>query len=244
MTWSILAHDAETGAFGLAVATCNFAVGAGVPFLRAGIGACASQSFSNRYLGPPTLEGLARGLSPERAVLSAIAGDEGAGLRQIHALDRHGASFAFTGENCVAWCGSVSAPGVSVAGNMLANGNVVAETLAAYLATSAGMPERLMTAMEAGEAAGGDRRGRQSAAMFVITTEDFPDLNIRVDDAADPLPELRRLLGLWKRDREPGLKFAPRRADPAGRIDLDVIDAGFAASGSALRVSRPRSAGG
>ena len=86
--------------------------------------------------------------------------------------------------------------------------------------------------------AGGDRRGRQSAALFVITTEDFPDLNIRVDDHTDPLVELRRLLAIWRRDREPGLAKSPRRADPAGLIDLDAIDASFIAAGSPLRVRR------
>ena len=238
MTWSILALDPATGAFGLAVSTKNFAVGAGVPFLRPGIGACATQSFSNRYLGPPALDALARGLTPQQAIASVIAGDEGRGLRQLHAIDRHGVSAAWTGENCVDFCGSVAAAGVSVAGNMLAGAAVIEDTLAAYLATDGILAERLLAAMDAGQAAGGDRRGRQSAALFVITTEDFPDINIRVDDHPDPLIELRRLLGIWRRDREPGLARAPRRADPAGQIDLDAIDAGFIAAGSPLRCRR------
>ncbi len=238
MTWSILAYDRETGAFGLAVATKNFAVGAGVPTLRSGIGAVASQSISNRYLGSPTLDALERGLSPQLAIDTVLTGDEGRSLRQLHTIDRHGHSAAWTGHNCVAWCGSASAPGVSVAGNMLANAAVVADTLSTYLATTGGLPERLMAAMDAGQAAGGDRRGRQSAAMFVITTEDFPDLNIRVDDHTDPLPELRRLLTIWRRDREPGLKNAPRKSNPAGMIDLDAIEAPWIAAGLDLRLQR------
>lgn len=238
MTWSILTHDPATGAFGLAVSTCNFAVGAGVPFLRAGIGVCASQSFSNRYLGPPTLDALARGLSPRRAIDSVIAGDEGRGLRQIHTLDRTGDSAAWTGEHCVDFCGSAAAPGVSVAGNMLAGPAVIDDTLATYINTEGRLAERMLAAMDAGQAAGGDRRGRQSAALFVITTEDYPDLNIRVDDHSDPLVELRRLLAIWQRDREPGLANAPRRANPAGQTDLDAIDAGFIAAGSPLRTRR------
>jgi len=238
MTWSILAHDPATGAFAVAVATKNFAVGAGVPFLRPGIGAVASQSISNRYLGPPTLEGLARGLSPQLAIDSALAGDVGRGLRQLHALDRHGASAAWTGENCVEWCCSASAPDVSVAGNMLANGDVVPATLAAFLAAKGPLAERMLAGMDAGQAAGGDRRGRQSAALVLITTEDFPDINIRVDDHADPLLELRRLLGIWRRDREPGLKNAPSRANPAGLIDLDAIEAPWIAAGVDLRLRR------
>ncbi len=238
MTWSILAHDPSTGAFAIAVATKNFAVGAGVPFLRAGVGAVASQSISNRYLGPPTIEGLARGLSPRLAVEGALAADEGRGLRQLHALDRHGDSFAWTGGNCVSWCGSVRAPGVSVAGNMLAGPAVVQATLDAFLAAKGALAERLLAGMDAGQAAGGDRRGRQSAALVLITTEDFPDINIRVDDHADPLPELRRMLGIWRRDREPGLANQPRKACPAGLIDLDAIEAPWIAGGSELRLTR------
>jgi uncharacterized Ntn-hydrolase superfamily protein len=95
-----------------------------------------------------------------------------------------------------------------------------------------------MQAMEAGEAAGGDRRGRQSAAMKLVTTEDFPDLDLRVDDHAQPLAELRRLLEIWQRERAPGLATAPRKADPAGFIDLDAIEAGWMARGLDLRFRR------
>jgi uncharacterized Ntn-hydrolase superfamily protein len=95
-----------------------------------------------------------------------------------------------------------------------------------------------MTAMEAGEAAGGDRRGRQSAAMVLITTEDFPDLDLRVDDSPAPLPELRRLLGVWRVERAPGLASQPSRANPSGFTDLDAIDAGWMARGIDLRLSR------
>src|SRR5438309_2680610 len=205
MTWSIVAHDPASGAFAVAVATCAFAVGATVPFVRAGVGAVATQSFSNRYLGPVVLDGMARGLSPQQAISSALAGDEGRGLRQIHAIDRHGRTAAWTGENCVMWCGSQAASGVSVAGNMLAGEAVVSDTLAAMGERDAPLPERMMQAMLAGQSAGGDRRGRQSAAMVMITTEDFPDLNVRVDDHEDPLGELERLLGTWRRDVQPNL---------------------------------------
>jgi uncharacterized Ntn-hydrolase superfamily protein len=115
----------------------------------------------------------------------------------------------------------------------------VADTLASWQAhDDLPMPERLMAAMEAGEAAGGDRRGRQSAAMVLITTEDFPDLDLRVDDSGDPLVELRRLLGIWRRERAPGLSSQPSRANPAGFIDLDAIEAGWLARGMDLRFRR------
>ena len=137
------------------------------------------------------------------------------------------------------WCGHKAGPSVSVAGNMLANEAVVGDTLATFLAQDGlKLPERLLAAMQAGQRAGGDARGQQSAAMRLFTGEDFPDLCIRTDDHPTPLDELDRLLKLWRRDREPGLASQPRRADPAGAIDLDAIDARFKAAGSPLRVGR------
>jgi uncharacterized Ntn-hydrolase superfamily protein len=135
MTWSIVAHDPATGAFAVAVATKAFAVGASCPFVRAGVGAVSTQSFTNRYLAPAILDALERGLPPAAAIESALAGDAGHGIRQVHAVDRHGRTAAWTGANCVPWCGSVTAPGVSVAGNMLAGEPTVAATLTAWQAT-------------------------------------------------------------------------------------------------------------
>ena len=142
MTWSIVTHDPVTGAFAVAVATRAFAVGASCPFVRAGVGAVSTQSMTNRYLGPAILDGLARGLDPASAIEGALAGDAGSGLRQVHAVDRHGRTAAWTGCNCVEWCGSVAGAsvaggGVSVAGNMLAGEAVVAATLAEFLSSSA-----------------------------------------------------------------------------------------------------------
>ncbi len=239
MTWSIVAHDPNTDAFAVAVTTRAFAVGAFCPFVRSGVGAVSTQSMTNRYLGPAILDGMARGLPPAAAIEGALAGDEGRGVRQVHAVDRQGRTAAWTGQNCVEWCGSVSAGGVSVAGNMLANETVVAATLAAWKAGAAlAMPDRLMAALDAGQDAGGDRRGRQSAAMVMVTTEDFPDLDLRVDDHADPLVELRRLLGLWKTEGAPRVGMTPSKANPSGFIDLDMIEAGWFARGIDLRFRR------
>lgn len=239
MTWSIVAHDPNTGAFAVAVATKAFAVGAFCPFVRAGVGAVSTQSVTNRYLGPAVLDAMARGLAPAAAIEGALAGDEGKGIRQVHAVDSHGRTAAWTGQNCVEWCGSVAAGGISVAGNMLAGEPTVAATLAAWkTGRDLMMPDRLMQAMEAGEAAGGDRRGKQSAAMVMVTTEDFPDLNLRVDDHAEPLTELRRLLGLWKTEGVARLGMAPSKANPSGLTDLDQIEAGWIARGLDLRFRR------
>lgn len=237
MTWSIVAHDPGTGAFAVAVATCNLAVGASCPFVRAGVGAVSTQSFTNRYLGPAVLDGLARGLAPAAAIQGALAGDDGAGLRQVHAVDRHGRTAAWTGRNCVEWCGSVEAPFISVAGNMLSNGAVVDATLAA-MGGRADLTTRLMDAMDSGERAAGDRRGRQSAALVLTTTEDFPDIDLRVDDHPEPLIELRRLLKLWEATARPGLPSRPRKTAPSGITDLDAIEAGWAERGMDLRLRR------
>jgi uncharacterized Ntn-hydrolase superfamily protein len=239
VTWSIVAHDPKTDGFAVAVATKAFAVGASCPFVRAGVGAVSTQSMTNRYLGPAILDGLARGLPPAAAIEGALAGDEGRGIRQVHAVDRYGRTAAWTGGNCVEWCGSVSDEGISVAGNMLAGEPTVRQTLRSW--NTSGdllMPERLMAAMEAGEAAGGDRRGKQSAAMVMVTTEDFPDLNLRVDDHAEPLTELRRLLGIWRAGRASRGGSAPSKANPSGMIDLDAIEADWIARGLDLRFRR------
>jgi uncharacterized Ntn-hydrolase superfamily protein len=239
MTWSIVAHDPNTGTFAVAVATKAFAVGASCPFVRAGVGAVSTQSMTNRYLGPAILDGIARGLPPAAAIEGALAGDEGSGLRQVHAVDRFGRTAAWTGRNCVEWCGFASAEGISVAGNMLAGEPTIQQTLHTWNnGDDLAMPERLMAAMQAGEAAGGDRRGKQSAAMIMVTTEDFPDLNLRVDDHTEPLAELRRLLDIWRVDGVVRLGSAPSKANPSGVTDLDAIEAGWIARGLDLRFRR------
>jgi len=239
MTWSIVAFDQRTGAFGAAVATRAFASGSFVPFVRAGVGAVGTQSLTNRYLAPVVLDGLARGLSPKLAIEAAVAGDEGREVRQLHAVDRHGRFAGWTGKHCVEWAGHLGEPFVSVAGNMLSNDRVAPATLGGFKSDPAApLPERMLAALEAGEAAGGDRRGRQSAAMVMVTTEDFPDLSIHVDDGPEPLPELRRLLGIWRRDRAPYLGNSPSKANPAGVHDLDAVEANWAKQGLNLRFRR------
>jgi len=126
-----------------------------------------------------------------------------------------------------------------VAGNMLAGEAVIAETLASFQAgATLKLPERLMLSMLAGQTAGGDRRGRQSAAMRLTTTEDFADLDLRVDDHPDPLAELDRLVSLWREQGEPRLAVSPSRANPAGFTDLDAIEAGWRARGLDLHLRR------
>lgn len=239
VTWSLLAHEPETGSFAVAVTTCALAVGASCPFVRTGVGAVSTQSITNRYLGPAVLDGMARGLSPAAAIEGALVGDEGRHLRQVHAIDSHGRSAAWTGNHCVEWCGSRSGTGWSVAGNMLSGEEVVADTVASFIVRQdLPLPERMLTALQAGEGAGGDKRGRQSAALKLITTEDFPDIDLRADDHAAPLDELERLLKLWRIARAPGLRLAPRRANPSGSTDLDAMEANWRKQGLDLKFRR------
>lgn len=239
MTWSIVARDPASNAFAVAVTTCAFAVGARCPFVRPGVGAVATQSMTNSYLGPVVLDGLARGLTPRAAIESALAADEGAGIRQIHAVDAKGRAAAWTGRNCVEWCGHLTGDDISVAGNMLAGAAVIGDTMQAFAQrTDLPFAERLLAGLDAGEAAGGDKRGRQSAALIITTTEDFPDVNIRVDDHPAPLTELSRLLAIWRKTSEPRRHWSPSKARPSGESNLDVIEKAWAESGVGVRFRR------
>jgi uncharacterized Ntn-hydrolase superfamily protein len=193
MTWSIIARDEETGRVGIAVATRAFAVGALVPHIRTDAGAVASQAFVNPFYGPKGLALLEAGASAEEVVARLTAEDAGRQSRQLHVMDRAAASPP-TGGACIDWCGHLLCGAFSVAGNMLAGPAVLAETARAYEAQeNAPFARRLVAAMQAGEAAGGDKRGRQSAALLVHDGEDYPLYDLRVDDHADPLAELARL---------------------------------------------------
>lgn len=230
MTWSIVARDPDTGHLGIAVASRFFSVGTLVPHIRGGLGAVATQAFVNPLNGVDGLTLLAQGLAPEEIVATLTGRDAGHRQRQFHLIDAGGRNAAYTGAACVEWAGHLVRDNVSVAGNMLAGPQVIAETLAVFEKT-AGRPlvERFLEAMQAGEAAGGDKRGRQSAAIVVYRDQDYPWLDIRADDHADPLGELQRLHDVAK---ERFLHFAetmPTRANPGGMLDRSEIDRTIAA---------------
>ena len=225
MTWSIVARDPETGFFGVAVASRFFAVGALCPYAEAHVGAVSTQALVNPTLGPRGLVLLRAGYAPEAVLDMLIKGDEGRAQRQVHLLDRRGRTAAYTGDGCVDWCGHRATGGVSVAGNMLAGPAVVADTLAAYR-DGADQPfvERLLAAMAAGEAAGGDKRGRQSAALLVQGDEPYPRLSLRVDDHPDPLAELRRLYAVARERFIPFSAAFPCAERPHGLLDRALIE--------------------
>ena len=229
MTWSIVARHPETGAFGIAVATRFFAVGALVPHALGGVGALATQALINPTYGPRGLRMLREG-TPARTVVEVLtASDEGRATRQLHVQDSAGTIAAYTGDACVPWCGHMIRTGFSVAGNMLTGPEVIAETARAYEESATlPFPRRLIAALKAGEAAGGDKRGKQSAALVVYSTEEYPALDLRVDDHPDPLAELERLEAVSRERFVHFAKFLPTHASPAGTYDRDVIEAGIA----------------
>ena len=229
MTWSIIAKDNATGQIGIAVATKFFAVGARVPHIAPAIGGIATQALVNPYYGIDGLRLLRDGRAPRDVIETLIATDAGHASRQIHIMDAKGRIAAFTGKDCVDWCGNLEGEGFSIAGNMLAGSRVLDDTAKAYLAGN-GMPfaGRLITAMRAGEAAGGDKRGKQSAALLIYGEEEWSDLDLRVDDHADPLAELERLEAVSRERWVHFRKYLPSRKNPAGITDRAVIDAGIA----------------
>jgi uncharacterized Ntn-hydrolase superfamily protein len=231
MTWSIIARDDATGQFGIAVATRFFAVGARVPHIAAGIGGIATQALSNPYYGIDGVKLLREGRTPRDIVETLTAADTGRESRQLHIMDAAGRVAAHTGSECVDWCGHLEGKGFSIAGNMLAGARVLEDTAKAYIANQK-LPfaQRLIAAMRAGEAAGGDKRGKQSAALLIYGDEEWSYLDLRVDDHTDPLAELERLEAVSRERWVHFRKYLPTRKNPSGITDRATIDSGVEAA--------------
>jgi uncharacterized Ntn-hydrolase superfamily protein len=225
MTWSIVARDPSSGHIGIAVASCAFAVGGRVPFVASGVGAVATQSFVNPFYGPRGLALMREGADAEAVVAALTQADEGRHQRQVHVLDTAGRVAAFTGEGCVPWCGHLLRGTFSVAGNMLTGPEVIEATARVHEERSdLPFPRRLLAAMRAGEAAGGDKRGKQAAGLLIHDEEDYPFLDIRVDDHADPLGELGRLEEVSRGRFVHYRKLMPSKASPYGTLDREEIE--------------------
>ncbi len=224
MTWSIIAREPMSGAFGVAIATRFFAVGSLCPHAQSGAGALSTQALVNPHYGRQGLELLRAGLAAAEVVKRLVEPDEGREHRQLHVIDAAGRIAQHTGSQCVDWAGAVGGESFSVAGNMLANQEVIQQTARAFRESGKPFAERLICALQAGEAAGGDKRGRQSAALLICSTEDYPELNLRVDDHPDPLAELERLYHKAHERFVPYLKCSPSKARPWGVLDRAVIE--------------------
>lgn len=218
-TFSITARDPETGALGVAVSTKLPCVGAMCPWVRGGVGAIASQSFVNPYLGIDGLRLLDEGMNANDALERLLAEDTYREIRQLAIVDREGGAAGFTGRECTDWCGHTVGDGFVVAGNMLTGEDVITGMRQAFEdAAGETLAERLMRALEAGQAAGGDRRGKQSAALYVATTEEYGHTDVRVDDHPDPVAELRRIYEVVKVELIPFVDQLPTRSNPGGDL--------------------------
>jgi len=199
-TFSIVARDATTGELGVAVASRFFAVGSVVPFARAGVGAIATQAYANTTYGPDGLALLAEGKTPEETLKRLLEKDAGRDRRQVGIVSASGASVTYSGPGTTPWAGGRSGPDYAIQGNILAGERVVVEMERAFLRGKGSLADRLYAALVAGEKAGGDSRGKQSAALLVVKERagygGFTDraIDIRVDDHAEPFVELGRLL--------------------------------------------------
>ena len=224
MTWSIVARD-KSGAFGIAIATRFFAVGALCPHAASGVGALSTQALMNPHYGKQGLEMLRAGVPAPEVVKRLIAPDEGREHRQVHVIDSAGRIGQHTGAACIDWCGAIGGKDFSVAGNMLAGKGVIELTARTYEENAQlDFADRLILALHAGDAAGGDKRGKQSAALLVYTTEEYPALSIRVDDHSEPIAELRRLYQVAHERFLPFMRCAPTRARPSGTFDRQQIE--------------------
>jgi uncharacterized Ntn-hydrolase superfamily protein len=222
-TFSIAARCRTTGRLGVAVATAVPAVGSMCPFVRSGVGAVSTQSWVNPYLAIDALAALAEGLEAQAALERALARDDGRDLRQIGLVDAQGRSAAWTGAACTPFFGQETGEDFAIQGNMLAGPEVIAGMVEAFR-SSAGesLQERLMRCLEAGEEAGGDKRGKQSAAIRIHATEDYPLLDIRIDEHRQPVTELRRVLGIAERQLMPFVEGMPRKGSAAGPVPEEV----------------------
>jgi uncharacterized Ntn-hydrolase superfamily protein len=198
-TYSIVARDPETGEVGVAVQSHWFSVGSIVSWAEPRVGAVATQSIAEPAYGPRLLERLRDGHQPGLALEELLAADEQARFRQVAVVDATGALAVHTGDGCIPYAGDIEGDGFSTQANMMGSPDVWPAMAEAFEAMTGPLPRRLLAALDAGEAAGGDVRGRQSAALVVVPAEGEPwrrTVELRVEDHHDPLGELRRLLDL------------------------------------------------
>lgn len=214
MTFSIVAHCPRSGMLGVAVSTAVPAVGAVCPYVVTGVGAVSTQSWVNPHLAIATLSRLAAGAAAPEALQAVVAQDSGSALRQVGAVDAQGRSDAWTGDGCTDWCGQIVEPHFAVQGNMLVGEATLLAMAAAFRDSEAlALDERLLRALEAGDAAGGDRRGRQSAALKVHHLQPYALVDVRVDEHPDPVRELRRVHTIARAETLPFVQQMPGAVD-------------------------------
>jgi len=220
-TFSIIAFDASTGDLGVAVESKFIAVGALVPWAKAGVGAIATQAWANVSYGPRGLKMLEAGSSASETLRRLVADDPRPEVRQVAIVDGKGDVAVHTGSECMEWAGHVTGAGYSCQGNILSSSKVVQSMADAYEETSGDLVDRLLRALSAGQAAGGDRRGEQSAALLVVRDkggyEGFTDryVDLRVDDHPHPIEELERIFKIYD-------MTILSREDPRNLLSIDA----------------------
>lgn len=204
MTYSLAAFDRATGQLGVVVQSCAFSVGSRVAWAEPGVGAMATQANTNAHYGPNGLRLLRDGLTPDGVIKKLTTDDDGRKIRQVGLVDAQGRAANYTGDNCLPWAGGLTGDGWACQGNILAGPQVVEAMARAYTTAQGSLAERLLAALEAGQEAGGDTRGMQSAALLVVSAEasDHPEgrlIDLRVDDHHQPIEELKRLYHVWRK---------------------------------------------
>ncbi|MCB0171409.1 MAG: DUF1028 domain-containing protein [Anaerolineae bacterium] len=224
-TFSIVGRCPRTNMLGVGVASKYLAVGAVCSHTRAGTGAISSQAYGNPYLGIDGLSLLGRGLDAPQVLKQVLQQDPGREKRQLIIIDHQGRTAAFTGSETDAWCGQVQGENYAAAGNILTGETVIQAMAAAFeQSTEEELAERLLRALEAGQQAGGDRRGRQAAHLQVVHTEAWKYVDLRVDEHPTPLIELRRIFELAKQELFPFRALYPTRSSAGQDWDLDEYD--------------------
>ncbi|HLR70096.1 MAG TPA: DUF1028 domain-containing protein [Pseudogracilibacillus sp.] len=220
-TFSITAKCEKTGQFGIAISTKVPAVGSLCTYARAGVGAIASQSFVNPYIGINGLNYLEENLSAEEVLERVLKADPAPELRQFSIVDREGRAVAYTGDKCDTWHGHLTGENYAVAGNMLVSEATIQAMATSFEEnTNLDFAERLIESLLAGQKAGGDKRGKQSAALYIVDTEAYPFVDLRVDEHEDPVVELKRVYQVAQKELFPFSRMLPTLENPAGTFDL------------------------
>jgi len=223
-TFSIVARDPASGMFGVAASTKLPAVGVLVPYARAGVGALATQARTNPLLGYDGLDLLQRGYDAEETLRILLGSDPEPEKRQVGIVDSRGRSAAHTGAEADPWRGHITGDGYAVLGNLVAGEEVVVAMAEAFESSEGQtLPERLVRALEAGQAAGGDKRGKQSAAITTVREQPYPYVDLRVDEHPDPIVELRRIYEVFKVQMLPFVEALPTRRNPKGDLGEEIL---------------------
>lgn len=224
-TFSIVGRCQRTGRLGIAVSTADVGAGRMVTWAKAGVGAVATQSWPSLYLAIDALRLMESGRSAPEALGAVLAEDPGRAVRQLGAVDAQGRSATFSGDGCTNWYGGMNGPNFATQGNMLIRGDTISAMAESFGKTAdLDLAERLLRALESGQAQGGDKRGRQCAALLVVDREEFPLWDLRVDEHANPVPELRRIFEIARTDLLPFVEGLPTRENPMGSLSDEFVE--------------------